>query len=513
MKSVHASTPLYARRAQRGSVFPMMLLIFGGLLLTSAFVLDSVTLNTDTSQIKRATDAAAMALGRTHPQYKDDGTRLQELAEEYVRANLGLNSAVAENLNAISVTRGTSDQGNATYRVSATLTNQPLMMGTGERDLTVSSTSEARLVSTEVALVLPNTLWEVNGNMEALRRLGKHFAEELIGDSDNTWLALVPYSQAVSVYDSEHPNRPRTWAAPGALNPPELASRLRGLNLASPRIPDRSANLLCMYRGVHPFQNYLWDQPPAGQFMFYYRVEVPLNLTISGFPQYVPFILQHSTMNGVAMFPDYGCPHAPVLPLTNDMSDIDERLDAMQPRFSTNFGIALGWGAMTLAPAFRGSEGWDLEDDLPKDFDDGSNDRIKAVVLLARPVLSSDRDSYNSNIHLILPETPRGTVDTGDPQMLTKRIVDLCTSFKQRRLKFYLIATGGIGDNDEERESSARYFRETIGAGLVGCAEKGSDLIYLESPDFVTAEGEVRQRLDAIVEDLRRQGNFVRLIE
>ncbi|MCQ9427205.1 hypothetical protein NRB16_27205 [Pseudomonas sp. LJDD11] len=519
MKSFHTSTPICTRRTQRGSVFPMMLLIFGGLLLTSGFVLDSVTLNTDTSQIKRATDAAAMALGRTHPQYKDDGASLQRLADEYVRANLGLNSAVADNLSAVRVTRGTSEQGNATYQVSATLTNQPLMIGTGNRDLTVSSTSETRQMSTEVALALPNTNTETNSDLAALRRLGKHFAEELIGDSTNTWLALVPFSQSVSVYDASQQGRIRAWAIPAELRPVELTSLFRSGygSLADGRIPDRVARLLCMYRGLNRGENYFWDQAPAGQFRVYYRHDLPENGSPGAPPISwigpLPMDGQATGTNHIRyMVADRGCPSAPLLPLTNDLNAIGERLDAMSIRFNVNYAIAMGWAAMALAPAFRGTAGWDLPDDLPKDFDDGSNERLKAIVLVANSSRTDwfDSDAYNTYVGQAIQGVDQGSGN--DPQIITQRFANLCNSFKARRLKFYLIVTGK-DEADEGEQGSASRFRQVAGAGLTACAEKASDLTYINGPDFVTSEGAIRQRLEQIVEDLRQQSNFVRLIE
>ncbi|WP_372439204.1 hypothetical protein, partial [Pandoraea sputorum] len=88
----------------------------------------------------------------------------------------------------------------------------------------------------------------------------------------------------------------------------------------------------------------------------------------------------------------------------------------------------------------------------------------------------------------------------------------LCNSFKARRLKFYLIVTGK-DEADEGEQGSASRFRQVAGAGLTAGAEKASDLTYINGPDFVTSEGAIRQRLEQIVEDLRQQSNFVRLIE
>ena len=113
-----------------------------------------------------------------------------------------------------------------------------------------------------------------------MRRLTREFASDVFGTRPDgrTWLALVPYSQSVNVYDAEDSNRILRWATPAALRPVELRSlftRYAGLN--DRRIPDRRANLLCMYRGLARGQNYFWDQAPSGQFKIHYRHDLPQN--------------------------------------------------------------------------------------------------------------------------------------------------------------------------------------------------------------------------------------------
>lgn len=504
----------------------MMLLVLIGMLMAGGFAVDSMTLNTDTSQLKRATDAAALALGRTHPEYKDDSASQQEMAEQYVRANLGLNSAVLDNLGAVSVSMGSSTAGNTTYKVSVTVTNVPLLIGAGNRELTISSTSEVRQMSTEVALAIPNTLSETASNLTVLRRLGKHFAESLIGDSTNTWLALVPYSQSVNVYDAKNTGRIRNWASTAALKPVELTSLFNTgySGLADNRMPDRISKLLCMYRGLNRGQNYYWDEAPSGQFQIYYRADLPGNDLAYGITPYTISWVGPNPMFGAAtgvndtrnLIADRGCPSAPLLPLTNDMSEINERLDAMSTRFNVNYAIAMGWAAMALAPEFRGSAGWNLDDDLPKDFDDGSDERIKAIVFLVNSSGNTDdsvnwfdSDGYNAYVSKAIDGADSSNTNTD--ALITERFTNLCSSFKAHNLKFYLIVTGQ--DESEDGDTGASKFRTVAGAGLAGCADSSTDLTYLNGVDFVASEGAIQDRLDSIVEELQQQSNFVRLIE
>ncbi|MHC8285487.1 hypothetical protein ACYZUD_01320 [Pseudomonas sp. XS1P51] len=529
MNPFNTTAPLRTLRRQRGSVYPMMLLVMGGMLLAGGFAVDSVALNSDTSQLKRATDAAALALGRSYSPDEDGSGDQQTMAQQYVRANLGLNSAVLANLGTITVTSGTSSAGNNTFKVSATLTNVPLVLNTGNRDVTISSTSEVRQVSTEVALALPNTTAENSANLAALRRLGKTFAQDLIGDSSNTWLSLVPYSQSVNVYDPNQTGRIRSWAASGALNPVELTSLFQSGygSLADRRMPDRIANLLCMYRGLDRGENYFWDEAPGGRFKVYYRADLAANGSPGAEPiSWIGPNPAFGEANGANdtryLVADRGCPHAQLLPLTNNQQDISARLDKMTASFNVNFAIAMGWSAMALAPEFRGSSGWALEDDLPKEFDDGTNERIKAIVFLVNSTDMNwfDSDAYNAYVGESIdgsastPGSASATTGSINQALITQRFTSLCNSFRAHNLKFYLIVTGSdesTGDSDSSASGST--FRRVAGAGLAACAEQSADLTYLNGADFVASEGAIQARLESIIEELRQQSNFVRLIE
>ncbi|SIT20623.1 pilus assembly protein TadG-related protein [Insolitispirillum peregrinum] len=509
---------LFGRKQnQQGSIAPFMVLALTGGLMAAAYTLDATRMTSDSSQLKRATDAAALAVAREYSARRDDFAAIRDtLADKYVRANLGLDSALEEALSTVTVTQGSSADGNPTFQVEATFTNTPTLSGNEPQALTVHSTAEVRVAYTEVALVLPNSGELTSGNLSALRRLGKNFAETLITDNVNTWLAVVPFSQTVNVYDSAHTNRVRQWARSDAIRPVELTSLFRTgyTGLTDARMPDLRTKRVCLYRGLNQGDNYFWDQAPGGQFYIHYRHDLPENAP--GFP----FISwrgpnpDFGQANGVEdirnIVADKGCPVAPLLPLTDNLDDINARFDAMVAGFNTNHAIALGWGAMALAPAFQGDAGWGAEDDLPLDFDDGSGEHIKAVVMLVKTTkeLWFDSDAYNSYVG---KATDGGTGD----EVITRRFASLCASMRARHLRLFLIATGadeGTDDNGDPLASASR-FRQVAGPGLQVCAEKDSDLTWISATDFAEAESQIQARLDEIVSDLRQQGSFIRLIE
>jgi len=524
--SLLASTPQSTSRSallgsgqrQRGGGAVPLLLFIGAAMSLAAYGVDSTRSTAGAAQLKRATDAAAMAVTMAYAGDKE--ADLQTLAEKYVRANLGMDaSQLGEQLSVAleAVSRDDADG----FRVSATFHADAALLGGGGADITVASAAVALNKSLEVALALPNTLNEDAANLAALRRLGKTFAENLVGNRSNAWLALVPYSQSVNIYDADHSNRIRDWASTGALNPVELTSLFRSgyASLADRRIPDRRANLLCMYRGLNQGQNYFWDQAPGGQFKIYYRADLPENGSPGATPiSWVgpnPSFGQANGANDTRwMVADRGCPHAALLPLTNDLDKIDARLGEMSTRFNVNYAIAMGWSAMALAPAFRGSSGWGLDDDLPKDFADDSGDVVKAIVFLANSTDQRwfDSDAYNAYVG----EKIDGNADTGggDDNVITRRFANLCASFRTHKLRFFLIVTGSDEATDEDGQvTSASDFRRIAGSGLLGCAEQDSDLVYLSGRDFTVSEDRIAAQLEDIVEALRLQSNYVRLIE
>lgn len=517
-------------RQDRGAGTPFFVLGTLGVLVSGAFVVDTLNATGDATQIKRATDAAAWAIGHqaviSHSQNETfDQQQMSELAYQYVIHNLGMNTKLSSQINreSVNVTVGEAGDDRRTYRVSVSFNAAPDLLNIGALEQEVYSSAETRTASLEVALAIPNTLAESGDNLAVLRRLGNGFAKTLIGSNENAWLSLVPYSQSVNIYDAEKTNRIREWSMPGALNPIELTTLFQSGygSLADRRLPDRRFNRLCMYRGLNQNENYHWDEPPGGQFQIYYRADLPANSPINYNISWIgpnPTFGQAGGANDTRfLIVDHGCPAAPLLPLSNDLNKITERLSDMRTSFNVNFAIAMGWAAMSLAPAFRGEAGWGLPDSLPKDFSGGKSDRVKAIVFL---VNSSDMhwfdsDSYNGYTGRPVDGCQSTGIACNDEPLITQRFVSLCESLRKRDIRFFLIVTGNDEAEDENGQvvPSASAFRRIAGAGLSRCAVKRTDLTYFNGADFIDSENKITDRLATIVEELQQQSSFVRLTE
>lgn len=408
------------------------------LLVTAAFIVDTSTATGDATQIKRATDAAALAVGHqatiNGEEYSQEETN--KLAYDYVKNNLGMNSALSEKLAAgdVSVTEGRNSETRKTYTVTVAFETKPSLLSLGARKQEVYSTSEVINRPTEIAFVMPVTGDMSEGDIRSLKSVSRSFVERMLssadGKRDNLWLSLVPYSQSVSVYDAEDANRIRRWAAPGALNPPELRSLFASgvvSSMADRRFPDRRANLLCMYRGLGREENFFWDEPPVGQFKVYYRHDLPQN----GSPGAPPISWRGpnpdfddtDAVDTRWIVADKGCPNAALMPLTNEESKLNQRIEQFSARFNTNYAIAMSWAGAALSPNMRGSDGWG-DATLPLDFNlDGNGDGQKVIVMMANTIGNwFDTDSYNFNRNAFSGQTGTDPART----FAAQRFRDLC---------------------------------------------------------------------------------------
>ncbi|ADZ93300.1 TadE/TadG family type IV pilus assembly protein [Marinomonas mediterranea] len=507
-------------RSDSGAALPFIVLILVGALVGFSFALDTTRMVNTAGQLKRATDAAALAIGQIQLRNNnDDETDLDSIAQGYVLNNLGMDSGLIDQIDTTSifVTQGTND-GHPTFTVTVTLNTQSDLLNAQTEDQVISSTVEVVSTPTEVALLLPNTLTEDEPELVALRKLGKSFARNLLGedtDASNSaqkvWLSLVPFSQAVNVYDADDPERISRWAAAGALNPPELRSLFKTgkvRSLADPRFPDRVAKLLCMYRGLGAGENFNWDQQPDSQFGVYYRHDLPQNGSPGATPiSWVgpnPSLWPSSVAEDVRwIVADKGCPNAPLLPLTNDLDAIDARLDEMSTRFNVNYAIAMGWAGHALSPNMRGSSGWG-DSELPLDFSK-SKSNVKVMVMLANTTGDwFDTDAYNFNRDQALDSTGPGSAKA----FATQRFHDVCRSFRDKNIKFFFI---GVRPGDPA-DFGRTLFTDIAGPGLRECAGGGGGLYFADASSFVEGKSQIDSLLEEIAEEIR-QNYYVRLIK
>ncbi|WP_205504989.1 Tad domain-containing protein [Pseudomonas viridiflava] len=507
--------------SQRGSIASFMVLAMGGALLATAYVLDTSRMVSNAAQVKRATDAAAMAVGNERLINGENSMpKLSALAYDYVKNNLGMDSQLAEQIDYsnFELSKTVDDESRVRYRAEVSFHADPELLGGKRQDLNVHSTVEVISRATEIALMLPNTGSENDAQLAALRRLGKNFITSLLGedsssnDNKRLWISLVPYSQAVNVYDPADAQRIRRWATSQAINAVELQSLFRTgkiSSLADRRTPDLASGLTCMNRGLVLGENYFWDEPPTGQFTrVYYRHDLIENDPGARWVSWVGPNPDFGLANGISdtrfIVADKGCPKAALLPLTNDKEELEKRLDAMRTGFNVNYSIAMGWAGMALSPQMRGSNGW-LDPELPLDFNEGDgSENVKIIVMLANTVGDwFDTDSYNA---AKVGQSVSGENNGTDYAM--RRFESLCSSFRARKLKFYFI---GVRPGDPA-DSQRVLFDKIAGPGLQICAQGGGDMVFADASTFVQGEDQIQTLLNKIANKIKHE-HYARLVE
>lgn len=509
-------------RRQRGSIAPFMVLALGGALLATAYSLDTGRLTNSAAQVKRATDMAVMAVGNERLMKGTDVSdeELKQLAYGYVVNNLGLDSTLANQIGQenVSLTQAKDEENRTRYKVAVNFTSAPELLGGETKEVNVHSTAEVVAKATEIAIILPNSGTEGEQELATLRRLFKTFAARLMSRDENDqqriWISLIPFSQTVNVYDSEDTNRIRRWATSTAIRPVELSSLYRtGIrDLSDARMPNPKSQRLCLNRGLLLGENYFWDQPPTGQFTrVYYRHDLPENhpfeprITWRGpNPDFGQASGVEDTRNIIG---DVGCPKAALLPLTKDLKEIEDRLDAMRTGFNVNYSIAMGWAGHALSPAMRGSNGWG-DSELPLDFPSDNNDNVKIIIMLANTTGDwFDTDAYNT-ARVGTSIDGDGNNNDGGKGVATRRLSLLCSSFRNRELKFHFI---GVRPGDPE-DFGRRLFDQVAGIPLQGCAQGTGSMTFANAATFREGEEQIDRLLRDITDKIKHE-YYVRLVE
>lgn len=494
-------------------IFGLMAVLVGG-----AFVIDTQRMVSDSAQIKRATDAAAIAIAHQWATGQNEDFDPATLADQYVRANTGLDETLKTSISSVEVSETTDTP--RQFTVTATFAERPKLIMPTAQMITIQSTAEAEGSPREVALVLPSS---ADTDIPAMQDLANDFVDRLFGSNsngdpnetvDNTWVSVVPYSQAVNVYDPDDEDRITRWAADGALTPSELdrlwASGYSGHDDAA--MPDRRADLLCMFRGLTLGENYDWDQAPDSSFGLYYRYESAGNTYNNSVYYSVSWTGPDPWAGGVGVWAtrtiinDPGCPKAAVLPLDAKRSEIEDRIDEISEAWNTNLTIGLSWGGVALSPEMRGSSGWG-DEDLPKDFhdDDDGSDSGKYIVMLASSVDQNwgDTDAYNS------PDFPMGKDGYSEYSLVSERMTQLCESFRERNIDVYFLAVRS-GDPDD---FSGTAFDSYMVPGLFVCTDDTDRFTYFDGTSFSDVESSMKTRLEEIADEINAKGIRVRLVE
>ncbi len=503
---------------QRGAIAPFAILMMAGILLTAAYVQDTVRMDANSRQLKRATDAAAMALGKEWLKQNAGFDEVRDqMASEYIHANLGLDTALALTLEEVTVTES-NRKNNPAFTVSARFTARGDLTGFGHHSIAISSTAEVISTSQEIALVLDSSMTLVSSlglNTDAQLHADAvlHFVDQLFGQDDqgtvnrereNLYISVVPFSNGVNLYDDDKPISGQTrltqWTLPGALRPDEDHYRLgsRGFydrygDLTNLVYPDRRAKRQGFYRGTDNLnRRWVWEPSPAEQpFRLLARMtdtNAEANRPLASESRYFTLSTTGSGEFGglQTISTDVGLPNTPVLPLTSSYSDIIDRVQRIKGDWEIWPMPGILWGGSTLSPSWRGEGGWG-DSVLPKDYTQDSSGEIhnKSLVLFMEWF---DGFAWDH-------------IDTAEDY------INVCRHFEEQGIVFYaIVRVLQPGDLDKAQGGSD----VAPSAWLEPCTGGGERLqVISTSADLEQLE----DAFDAVYDDMTYSNAYVRLID
>ncbi|WP_095067659.1 TadE/TadG family type IV pilus assembly protein [Pseudomonas sp. Irchel 3A18] len=505
------------RRLQRGNVAPFMILATGGLLLASAYAIDVTRMTGNASQLKRATDAAALAVGRANADGDENVSKDPTgFATAYVRQNLGMDAQLLDNLGEVTVEEGRSADSNPTYRVTATSRHDPQVSGNASQDLTVHSTAELISKPLEVALAIDSSVnfasifSGISPDAQLHMDATEHFLGELFGqdsngntreEKENLRVAIIPFSNDVNLYDPDHSRnsqpRLKEWTTPDALTTedPIPSLRTRGFyrqygDLSNIMFPDRRARRQSFYRGDnYRDKTYDWIASPAES-----RMRLNANMMYLNPEDNRPVVSERrmfslSTVDAdgadQTIMTDHTIPNAPLLPLEASRSKIETRVREIRGDWQIHPLPGLVWAGSTLSPNWRGGNGWG-DSTYPLDFNaDGSGPNRKAIVLLM---------NWNA-----------GSAWREEKETL-RNYLDTCQSFSDNGIVFYAV----VRNTTDINSPGGHYV--TPADWLNPCTGGGQRLHVIEGNSSDTP-GDLKAAFDSIANELKSQANRVLLVE
>jgi Flp pilus assembly protein TadG len=355
---------------QRGAVLIKFTIALLPLLTVVGVALDVSRIMLVKQTLTNAVDAAGIAVGR-HPEL--DAEDATALAKSFVEANFAA-KAVGE-LQAVTLA-ATDKQVDvtATARVQMALLQ---VLGYNSIDITVSSMVLRQLHKIELVMVLDNSGSMAGSRMTALQSSAKTLTNALFGaetTSKFVKIGLVPFTAAVNVGAY---NIAAGWVDSTGL------SSLHKEDIDVPlgkTLLDLFSGMSTSWRGCVRARTSgydLTDEPPdsaapATLFVPYFAPDGPSSdyannyLVDSSTPGTLPEKQRNWTKyigatpwtgGNPPIGPNYNCPAAQILPLTNVKATITSAIDSMVASGSTVIPEGIGWGWRVLSPTPPFTEG------------------------------------------------------------------------------------------------------------------------------------------------------------
>lgn len=436
-------------RSQRASAVPMVAIAMMAIMGSAGIAVDMGRVQIVQSRLQNSIDAAGLAAGSV---ISTEDPAVQ--VNKYFSANFP-NGYMGATITNLSVTAN-EDNSVLTINVQGTVpTTFMKLFGTNLVNVQASSQITRAQRGLELALVL-----DVTGSMndsagggisklQAAKNASISLLNVLYGadnTSENLWVGLVPFSQAVNVGSSR-----TNWTVSDSFNwgPTSWYGCVDARETSSLDVTDDPPSTL-------RFPKYYW--PCDSNNAWFGTNGNRDNCGTGSGRQY------KSPLNTSQRGPNLYCP-TPITPLVAEKSTVVDAINALAAQGNTHVGLGAVWGWRLLSPRWQNTWGGQMDTNgLPLAYD--------APLMNKAMVLMTDGDNTISNgsrgAYWYLSNGKLGTTNSGAAvTQLNTRTTNTCASMKANGIIIYSIAFG-------------TSFSTASRNMLRGCASKPE--FYFESP-------------------------------
>lgn len=391
--------------------------VFG---LTVPLLVTGVGVSVDIAQsylvrerLSHAVDAAALAAAASS---SDDPDEIEEKVHDFIEANYPPDK-VGFTMD-IDVTQdGDLLNVGATARLDTAFMK---VFGNEHVDVYVEAEVKREVKAIEVVLVMDTTgSMSTNNNIATLRTAATNFVNTMFtrtNDIEYLKIGLVPFSSSVNVGRYGFGKTPggQNYDDPFMLNP-------RGLTYST---TDTSKWMGCVVEGDYPDD--IEDHEGPWQMYRYCRhptTDAPIcDRTYNS-------KTKTYTANQNA---NYLCPKTPVVPLTNNQTELLSTISKLKAEGNTYINNGLTWGLRLISPEFPFTEGVEW----------GDEDWKKAIILM------TDGMNVMHQYYSIYGPTADHDLDEGD---LNDRVAEVCDILREKEVLVYTITFDkGVDEDTKE---------------------------------------------------------------
>lgn len=364
-------------------------------------------------RLSHAVDAAALAAAASS---SDDPDEIEEKVNDFIEANyppdkvgFTMDIDVEQSGDVLSV--------NATARLDTAFMK---VVGQPHVDVYVESEVQREVKAIEVVLVMDTTgSMSTNNNIATLRTAAANFVNTMFSrtnDIEYLKIGLVPFSSSVNVgrYGLGKTPAGLTYDDPFMLNPQNLAYSTT----------DTTKWMGCVVEGDYPDD----IEDHEGPWQMYRYCRNPTTDAAICDRTYNSKTKKYTANQNA----NYLCPKTPVVPLTNNQTELLTTISKLKAEGNTYIGNGLTWGLRLISPEFPFQEGVEW----------GNEDWKKAIILMT--------DGLNTMHQYYSIYGPTADHDI-TPDDLNDRMMEVCEMLKDKEVLVYTITFDeGVDDDTKD---------------------------------------------------------------